>query len=1060
MSLSGLFYQAAKAAIVTTAARLPSSTLNIDGILREYGLAEIEGLKMYYEDLFGPGLENYLSRIVEKTIKKFDRIINKVLLDRGVPNTVKFTLYRGLTYVDNPYSPTFEFWPEYYHFVVLRTGDINPYEHRPYVVFSITVPAQLTLKMFRIQENGESIFPSSGEGSFSPYHEDLIEASGIGNIININEWHGNNVLVISLPIPPPRNMLQVRNHQYIDPDTKRPIRSVTMLEQVLQRYNLRNSKVLLPPFKGIDANDDFSEHANCLLNHLIKTYNRHQRKKNQISEAKIIEFFGQPEHPTEGQFSAHRMLEFAQKYKITARIYDPLGNLLTKVPGKDSKPALNVMLIDNHLYVVNSLIRRETEQMLMLEPAENEITNEDKIAYKVKSRSEVIDPKIVHASEIYETTIKKKYNISWTFKTERENGVRPCALQKIAINASKDYIEYDIAKAYPSVIKNATEDDIIPVFSIFDYIRPYNKESEIKSHFVYFVSKPALEHLFEMFGMIRNYLHGFQIIWLLENGYITIDQVTHVKPSMHTVKLIRLKKDLQKVIKSWNNWDTDRTIPDTLRLVIGKLASAQKKPFNCYLTNIQPDDAELLRCNQKFYKSVQFLPKNKRWPGSINIVSVTSGDGDFKSITASNINYYIVNKTSLVLMQAIHSARKQNAKVSFIRTDCMWTNKKIKLPKSIKSWFKSPTTRSGNDLDEHRPEMKWFDPDVIQTKSVLYIQEIFDASRCTLITGRPGSGKTHMAKGLHPGIGSAMTNLACLNMMKDFDKRCITIHKLLKVGQSHQEFNPKKFNKRTVWVDEASMVDAVAFSQLAFLLHRSTCQLILTGDFGQIPAKGQEPYNLRHPVFASMRIIQLTDNHRNDPELVYFSDQVYSGVKQAKIVRGTLPESDDPWQNDTHVVYTNSRRLAVNKKCLKARNKVFTKTNVSARTILQVRKSFKQYGLFKGDRVLLDDEVTEDTQTITVFRMYNNMEMIADVPRKILEHCEPGYGMTCHSLQGQTIEDNIVIHEIDKMADSYGLLYTAITRVRSIGQLSYCDTQLPYMAYKKELDHFDSWRLD
>ena len=172
------------------------------------------------------------------------------------------------------------------------------------------------------------------------------------------------------------------------------------------------------------------------------------------------------------------------------------------------------------------------------------------------------------------------------------------------------------------------------------------------------------------------------------------------------------------------------------------------------------------------------------------------------------------------------------------------------------------------------------------------------ASKVTVITGGPGTGKTTLLRSLLAALGdagvkptlAAPTGRAARRLAEACGREAKTIHRLLEYSPESGDFiRNENFPLRTSFlvIDEASMMDLeLAASLLAAL--GADCSLLLVGDRDQLPSVG--PGSVLKDVIASglVPVVELS--------------QIYRQARRSLIVanahrlnRGEMPETaNDP----------------------------------------------------------------------------------------------------------------------------------------------------------------------
>ncbi|MGB3551212.1 MAG: ATP-dependent RecD-like DNA helicase, partial [Candidatus Binatus sp.] len=172
------------------------------------------------------------------------------------------------------------------------------------------------------------------------------------------------------------------------------------------------------------------------------------------------------------------------------------------------------------------------------------------------------------------------------------------------------------------------------------------------------------------------------------------------------------------------------------------------------------------------------------------------------------------------------------------------------------------------------------------------------ASRVTVITGGPGTGKTTLLRsllaalaevGLKPTL-AAPTGRAARRLQEASGRDAKTIHRLLEYSPESGGFvRGKEFPLRTNYliIDEASMMDLELASSLLSAL-MPNCSLLLVGDRDQLPSVG--PGSVLKDVIASdfVPVVQLQEVYRQARRSLIVANA-------HRLNRGEFPDiSNDP----------------------------------------------------------------------------------------------------------------------------------------------------------------------
>ena len=167
------------------------------------------------------------------------------------------------------------------------------------------------------------------------------------------------------------------------------------------------------------------------------------------------------------------------------------------------------------------------------------------------------------------------------------------------------------------------------------------------------------------------------------------------------------------------------------------------------------------------------------------------------------------------------------------------------------------------------------------------------ASRVTVITGGPGTGKTTLLRSLLVALASAgikpalaaPTGRAAKRLKEASGQDAKTIHRLLEYAPESGGFiRGKEFPLRTNFliIDEASMMDLELASSLLSAL-MPNCSLLLVGDRDQLPSVG--PGSVLKDVIASdfVPVVQLREVYRQARESLIVANA-------HRLNRGQFPE--------------------------------------------------------------------------------------------------------------------------------------------------------------------------
>ncbi|MGO1580612.1 MAG: SF1B family DNA helicase RecD2 [Peptoniphilaceae bacterium] len=373
-----------------------------------------------------------------------------------------------------------------------------------------------------------------------------------------------------------------------------------------------------------------------------------------------------------------------------------------------------------------------------------------------------------------------------------------------------------------------------------------------------------------------------------------------------------------------------------------------------------------------------------------------------------------------------------------------------------------------------------------------------------IITGGPGTGKTTTLKAIIEVFElmeksvklAAPTGRAAKRMKEATSREASTIHRLLEIGVSDEEFINYGYEEETslecdvLIVDEVSMVDLNLMNTLLHAIEVGT-RLILVGDKDQLPSVG--PGNVLRDLIASdvIEVVNLNEIFRQSKESMI--------IKNAHLINnGLLPEISN--SNDFFMISENSQEKSaeiitelvykrlpsyygvekseiqvlapmkkgqvgvvnLNKKLqsvlnpsgkeLKMGENIFrlgdkvmqTKNNYDLEYKIESDTYLEEgEGVFNGDIGYID-EIDEEEQELYV--LYDGVKRVK-YSYTDLDELMLSYACTIHKSQGSEFEIVIIpVHFAPPILLTRNLIYTAITRAKKlvvlVGQYKYLEEMI------------------
>lgn len=316
---------------------------------------------------------------------------------------------------------------------------------------------------------------------------------------------------------------------------------------------------------------------------------------------------------------------------------------------------------------------------------------------------------------------------------------------------------------------------------------------------------------------------------------------------------------------------------------------------------------------------------------------------------------------------------------------------------------------------------------------------ILEKGECCFVNGEGGCGKTFQMKRLMElleGEGKtyravAFTNQAALNL------NGTTLNKNFQVavGEEYKGFGTLKKWDYLI-IDEISMVPSQWYDYFIRLKKKGS-RIICVGDFRQLPpvegAKSSiETSNLLKTLCDNNRIL-MQRNYRYDEETA-------NKIKRGNLNEFNIVDMDDvSFNGTTHVVYKNSTKNIINKKCMeigKRGKRYFTMKMEDENENKQLAEIHVYKGLplicvnpidgmVKGTKWIVDSINLSRKTAVLVDS--NGTERVGggDI---LFTYFEPAYATTVHKMQGCTINGPYYIWDSDFYWVDEKWTYTALSR--------------------------------
>lgn len=467
----------------------------------------------------------------------------------------------------------------------------------------------------------------------------------------------------------------------------------------------------------------------------------------------------------------------------------------------------------------------------------------------------------------------------------------------------------------------------------------------------------------------------------------------------------------------------------------------------------------------------------------------------FNYINSLNIYNYTVDISNFYLCETLDKVRKyhKDNKLKFrllkLQTDaiCFYTDKdtysfdellhSVNLPKHLwKNEVSDSLEYLNNKLYKNADQeykILLFNPFKLYESEITKMM----GDRLTVITGKPGTGKTHhMRENVKPDFAISLTNMAANNMgengetlYKLFSNTCKTkdnkTGKVINVNTSIIPKIKKKFQDKKVWIDEFSMLDTHCYKYIIMLLEVGAT-VYLTGDINQCdPIMHKNDYDSQFFKILFKNKTEFVRNYRCDVFINYLADN---------IIRGVYPDFKQYYKNQEieerckiryHIAGRNVYRRLINYQIVSTLKNCFVPLSKKTEFAYKGKKKI----LSKGIRLCVKEplsylprnkilEAEEDVyytdepltgEDIPKMKLTDGKLVYTMAITKLCKF-KLGYSVTVHSIQGSTIDEPTMIYNPEFLFEwDKKILYTAVTRLKDVSHLSFCDKHLdPSLYYK------------
>ena len=336
-----------------------------------------------------------------------------------------------------------------------------------------------------------------------------------------------------------------------------------------------------------------------------------------------------------------------------------------------------------------------------------------------------------------------------------------------------------------------------------------------------------------------------------------------------------------------------------------------------------------------------------------------------------------------------------------------------------------------------------------------------------LLDGEGGCGKSQTLGKIKEAlpqnsyITGAFTHIASENVEGD------TLHSICGIDVKTKKIDYKlikSYKQQGVThliIDEISMIPSWIWNILAHIKREHGFIIIGAGDWGQLPAVKED-----HIDFENSWIVKYVFDYHLYMLIHVWRTEDKNLLKDTRAIRNgnTIDYSTYTAQEyPTALCHSNDAVDAINKKWNEYHAKQHIKTQIvngfdNTKFILYKglkMLSYKTHGqrLFKNSQQYILEAWSDSTLTLKQTQGKNAGRIInIDITYSV--SFKPGYAMTIHKSQGQTIRENYSIYEYEHMTQK--MLYVAMTRATKKKHINFCKID----DYKHHTGHIYSYEYN
>lgn len=347
-----------------------------------------------------------------------------------------------------------------------------------------------------------------------------------------------------------------------------------------------------------------------------------------------------------------------------------------------------------------------------------------------------------------------------------------------------------------------------------------------------------------------------------------------------------------------------------------------------------------------------------------------------------------------------------------------------------------------------------------------FIDAVCSNNNIIVLNGKAGTGKTTSLKNVLDVVdfsdvsvefvsftGKAVSRIN--EVIEDYDYNAKTIHRLSNAQFSSVTDFLKNENNLleadVVFIDEFSMVDKLTFASFLNAL-KDSCKVVLVGDSNQLnPVASNDLFfeiDLIANDFANIEKITLLNNYRSKDKVNALAMNVLNKEVEKINFKDYDIDEVEKYYSEGFQIITSSNRLTKNiNNRLSANKKDITltaKNNYNINDDVLILRNDKINEVYNGDKATI---VSNDGMMITLEKNGRQFDYSVFKSAQSFQHYS---SFTIHKSQGSEFDKVLVVLDSTSLLCNSNILYTAITRAKSVVEVMVVDNKVINLFNQKQ----------